>query len=216
MKQAKEPFQFVAASYLIRIRQERAHTLAELASCLKNVSDASIFYHTYQSIEEHNYTSYSSDFAQWAVAACNAYALAEQMAAIDVGEFVTIDDMRKELIGAVEAYIAEKPQFRDLLAYEPFYFCEEVEFTLPLDMRANNLAELSNGISRLSLQSLHHHFISSRLRLHLKSNDFSNWIQKDLGMPELASRMNRLDFHTNTLDGLRDEIVSTLEPWTRQ
>ncbi len=216
MKEAKEPFQFVAASYLVRIRQERAHTLAELASCLKGVSDASIFYHTFQSIEEHNYTTYSSDFAQWALAACNAYALAEQLAAIDVGEFVAIDGLRKELIRAVEDYIAEKPHSRDLLAYEPFYFCEEVQFTLPLDARANTLAELSDGISRLSFQSLHHHFINSRLRLHLKSNDFSNWIQKDLEMPELASRLNRLDFHTNTLDGLRDDIVSTLEPWTRQ
>ena len=216
MMTAKEPFQFMAASYLIRIRQERAHTLAELAACLRSVSDASIFYHTFQSLEEHHYTSYSSEFAQWAVAACNAYPLAERMAALDVGEFVSIDDLRKELIQAVEEYIAQQPQFRDLLAYEPFYFCEEVEFTLPLEMRASNLAELSDGISRLSLQSLHHHFINSRLRLHLKTNDFSNWIQKNYDMPVLAMRLNRLDFHTNTLDGLRDELISTIEPWTHQ
>jgi Family of unknown function (DUF5752) len=216
MMQAREPFQFVAASYLIRIRDERAHTLGELASCLKKVSDASIFYHTFQSIEEHHYTTYSSEFAQWAVAACNAYALAERMAALDVGEFVSIDDLRTELVHAVEEYVTERPQFRDLLAYEPFYFCEEVVFTLPLEMRANNLGELSDGISKLSLQSLHHHFINSRLRLHLKTNDFSNWIQNNFDMPQLSTRLNRLDFHTNTLDGLRNEIISTIEPWNRQ
>jgi hypothetical protein len=216
MIQAKEPFQFMAASYLIRIRQERAHTLGEMAACLKEVSDASIFYHTFQSLEEHHYTSYSSDFAEWATAACNAYELAERMAALDAGEFVTIDDLRRDLVKAIEECVKQRPQFRDLLAYEPFYFCEEVEFTLPLDMHAKNLAELSDGISKLSLQSLHHHFINSRLRLHLKTNDFSNWIRKDLDMPQLAVRLNQLDFHTNTLDGLRDELVSTIEPWTRQ
>jgi len=213
MTKAKAPFQFIAASYLVEIRQDRAHTLAELASCLKSVSDASIFYHTYQSLEEHHYTPFSNEFAQWVLAACNAYSLAERLAAIDVGEFVAIDELRRELIRAIEESLAERPQFRDLVAFEPFYFCEAVEFTLPLDMRATTLAELDDGINKLSLQSLHHHFINSRLRLHLKSNDFSNWIEHNLNMPELAARVNRIDFHTNTLDGLREELHTTIEPW---
>ncbi len=213
MRKAKTPFKFIAASYLIRIGRERAHTLAELAACLREVSDASIFYHTFQSLEEYHYTAFSSDFAQWAMAACNQTTLAERLAAIDVGEFLSIDGLRDALVRAVEEHNAQHPDWQNNIAFEPFYFCEEVDFTLPLEMRARTLAELANGIEKLSLQSLHHHFISSRLRLHLKTNDFSYWIENQLDLPELAQRLNRLDFHTNTLDGLREELVTAIRRW---
>jgi hypothetical protein len=216
MRRAKTPFQFIAASYLIRIGRARAHTLAELASCLKEVSDASIFYHTFQSLEEHHYTAFSSEFAQWVMAACNQTALAERLAAIDAGEFVSIDGLRDALVRAVEEHITQHPEGQNNVAFEPFYFREEVEFTLPLEMRAMTLAELADGIGKLSLQSLHHHFISSRLRLQLKTNDFSYWIENELHLPELARKLNRLDFHTNTLDGLRDEVVTTIRQWSNQ
>jgi len=70
MKQAKHPFEFVAATYLTQICSERAWTLAELAQNLTKVSDACIFNHTFQSLESHHYPSFSNDFAQWVIAAC--------------------------------------------------------------------------------------------------------------------------------------------------
>jgi hypothetical protein len=213
MRQAKNPFQFIAASYLIKIGRERAHTLAELATCLKEVPDGSIFYHTFQSLEEHHYTAFSSEFAQWVMAACNQTALAERLAAIDVADFVSIDGLRTALVTAIEEHNARHPNWQNNVAFEPFYFCEGVEFTLPLGMRATTLTELADGICKLSLQSLHHHFISSRLRLHLKTNDFSHWIENELDLPELAATLNRLDFHTSTLDGLRDDIETTIRGW---
>ena len=216
MMRSQEPFQFVAASYLVRICPERANNLAELAAELKTVSDNSIFYHTFQSLEEHHYTPFSSEFAQWVVASCNQYSLAEQMAALDVGRFVSIDELRHELVTVIEDYIAQFPQAREARGFEPFYFCEEIEFTLPLDMRATTLAELADGIRNLSPQSLHHHFINSRLRLRLQTNDFSHWIDRNFELTELAFRLNQVDFHTNTLDSLRDELVATIEPWVNQ
>ena len=92
MKQAKRPFEFVAASYLIRIRPERAWTLAELAQHLQAVSDASIFYHTFQSLESHHYTTFSNDFAQWSLAACNETILAEELSAIDLRDIATVEE----------------------------------------------------------------------------------------------------------------------------
>ncbi|HEV2306253.1 MAG TPA: DUF5752 family protein [Candidatus Acidoferrales bacterium] len=41
-------------------------------------------------------TSYSSDFAQWTMAACNENELAEQLGAIDVRAFVDLEDLRSE------------------------------------------------------------------------------------------------------------------------
>ena len=215
MKQAKRPFEFVAASYLVRIRPERSWTLAELARYLQAVSDASIFYHTFQSLESHHYVAFSNDFAQWSMAACNENALAEELAAIDLRDFVSVEDLRAALIRCVESYLQKNPQSADRPAFEPFYFCEAVEVILPLESKAWNLAELAEGIERMSLHTLHCHFINARLRPRLKANDFSYWIDDSPGIPELAEKLNGIDFYTNTLEGVRGEILRVLAPWIR-
>ncbi len=213
MRQASQPFQFVAASYLIRIRRERAATLGEMARHLRDCSDESIFYHTFQSLETHHYSTFSSDFAQWILAALNEQQLAEQLATVDLRAVVSIADLREKLAGFVEEYIAANPAAVERKGFEPFHFCEAVEVTVPLDARAHTLPELAEGICRQSLHTLHYHFITSRLRLQLETNDFSYWVEHSLGLPELAAEMNRIDVYTNTLEGVRDELVRLLGQW---
>jgi hypothetical protein len=213
MKQAKRPFEFVAASYLTRICAERAWTLAELAQGLTKVSESSIFYHTFQSLESHHYTIFSNDFAQWVLAACNEAVLAEELAAIDLRDFLSVEELRKVLIATVEAYLKTNPHVADRPAFEPFHFCEAVEVVVPLEARAFTIGELSEGIKQLSLHTLHYHFINSRLRLQLRTNDFSHWIEDCLEIPALAERLNRIDFYMNTLEGVRKEVLQVLAPW---
>lgn len=210
MTPAAEPFQFVAASYLIRIRTERAHTLGQMARHLRATSDESIFYHTFQSLETHHYSTFSSDFAQWVQAACNEHELAEQMATVDLRSIVSLGDLRERLASFVEQHLAAHPASAERKGFEPFHFCEAVEMTVPLDDRAATLEELIAGIRRQSLHTLHYHFITSRLRLKLQTNDFSHWVQHSLGLPELAERLNGIDIYTNTLEGVREEVLETL------
>jgi hypothetical protein len=213
MNQADIPFQFVAASYLIRIRRERATTLGEMAAFLRTCSDASLFYHTFQSLETHHYTAFSSDFAQWIQAACNEAALAERLASIDLRSFVTMPELREALAGPVEEHLQQNAAAALRPAFEPFHFCEAVEVTAPVETRAHTLAELAAGIRNLGLHTLHYHLITSRLRLKLVTNDFSFWIEHSLGLPELAEKLNGLDIYTNTLEGLRQESIQLLEGW---
>ena len=213
MKRAKEPFQFVTASYLIRICPERAGTLGELAANLRTCSDASIFHHTFQSLERQHYTFFSNDFAQWAEAACNAAALAERLAAIDLRDCTSIASLRESLVNSVGSYLQANSPAATRRAFEPFYFGEAVEFTVPRDERASTLQELEEGIARISLQTLHHHFINSRLRLHLRTNDFSHWIETSLEFPALARQINSIDIYVNTLEGLRQQILEAIHPW---
>lgn len=216
MREAKEPFQFVTASYLIRICQERALTLGELGQNLHSCSDASIFHHTFQSLERQHYTSFSNDFAQWVLAGCNEASLAERLAAVDVRDCTSLRSLRDSLTESVDSYLQTNPSSASRPAFEPFYFCEALEFTVPRDEQAVTLLELEEGIRRISLHTVHHHFINSRLRLHLQTNDFSHWIQNGLGLPELAQRVNRIDIYMNTLDGLREQLVQTIHPWINQ
>lgn len=211
MKRSEHPFEFVAASYLVRIRTERARTLGEMARHLRVCSDESIFYHTFQSLETHHYSVFSSDFAQWILAACNEAVLAERLAAVDLRGVVSLGELRATLVGILEEHLEANPRARERDAFEPFHFCEAVEITVPLEGRAFTLQDLAEGIRRQSLQTLHYHLITSRLRLKLKTNDFSHWIDTGLGMPELAARLNDLDIYTNTLVGLREEAAGMLE-----
>jgi len=205
-----EPFQFVAASYLIRIRGERAITLQELARHLRATSDESIFYHTFQSLETHHYSTFSSDFAQWVQASCNEQELAERMATVDLRGIVSISDLREMLAGFVEEHLAANPAAAERKGFEPFHFCEAVEMTVPLDAWASTREELAEGIRRQSLHTLHYHFITSRLRLKLETNDFSFWVEHSLNLPDMAEQLNSIDIYTNTLEGVREEVLATL------
>ncbi len=209
-RRARAPFEFVTASYLIRIRPERARTLGELARHLRSCSEASIFYHTFQSLESHHYSAFSSDFAQWVMAACNEAELAERLGSIDLREVVSLSALRAMLVGAVESHLGANPAAADRPGFEPFHFCEALEMAVPIGERAWTLGELAAGIRRMSRHTLHHHFINSRLRLHLVTNDFSFWIEHNLDAPELARRIDHIDFYSTTLDGVRQEILRLL------
>ena len=211
MKRSEKPFEFVAASYLIRIRRERAANLGEMARYLRSCSDECIFYHTFQSLEAHHYSVFSSDFAQWILAACNEAALAERMATVDLRGVISLEELRDTLAGFVEEHIRQNPGVGERRAFEPFHFCEAIEVALPLEARAYTLSELAEGIRRQSLHTLHYHLITSRLRLKLQTNDFSNWIEHNLGDANIARRLNDLDIYTSTLAGLREEAAELLE-----
>ena len=209
-----DPFQFVAASYLVEIRHERARNLYELLLHLRTAPEASVFFHTFQSIEAHHYTSFSNDFAQWALSECNDIRLAERLGAVDLTSFPTIAEVRDALTALIEEHVENDPYAGARPATEPFHFCTMETVTAPLDLTATTVAELAAGIRSISHQTLHHHFISSRLRPRLMVNDFSVWLQQGMGLPELAEEINRIDFFTNTLEGVRQEILRDLEPYT--
>jgi hypothetical protein len=212
---AKEPFQFYVASYLVKICQERAGNLRELVECIRKVSENSISYHAIQSLESHHYTSFSSDFSQWILHACNEEILAERLGVIDVRDFGSIAELRESLVRIIEQHLEEFPAAASRAAFETFYFCELQETAEPLGGQATDLKELANGIAHLSLQTLHYHLISSYMRPPLKTNDFSAWIERQYERPELANALNRIDFYTNTLEGVRGEILKILRPWSQ-
>lgn len=216
MKEAQQPFQFANAFHLVIVGLETARTLRELEKQLRVVSQLCVFCHTFHSLATHHYTSYSNDFAQWAMAACNENELAEQLGAIDVRQFVDLENLRSALTHSVQSYLSIHPAAGDRAAFEPFYFSETREVVLPLDLQARNLQQMTDGLRRISLHSLHYHFVNSRLRLHLRTNDFSHWIENELGFPDLASQINRVDFYTNTLPEVRDEIIDCISPWVGQ
>ena len=213
MNTAGIPFEFFTVAHLTRIGNQSALTLAELLTGLQECTDASIFHHTFQTLGSHHFLTegFSNDFAQWALADANRDTIAEQLAALDVRDYVSIASLREDLCRVVRDYCAEHPEFANQSALEPFFFCESVEVTLPFGRTAATLDEFRDGIAHLSHASFYFHFISSRLRLQLRTNDFSHWLEDGLGLKELGERVNRIDIYTNTVDGARAKLIRLID-----
>jgi uncharacterized protein DUF5752 len=210
---AETPFDFFAVSYLTRIGNQSAETIAELLEGLRQCSDASIFHHTFQTLGAHHFLTenFSNDFAQWAMADANRNDLGELLASLDVRDYVSIAALREDLCRMVADFCSARPEFANQGALDRFYFCESVGVTVPLGLQAKTLDEFRQGIERLSHDGFYFHFISSRLRLKLQTNDFSHWLADGLGLVTLAESVNRIDIYTNTLEGTRARMLRLID-----
>lgn len=213
MKDAQNPFQFFTASYLTQVSDLRVTNLLGLRDGLKDSTDASIFYHTFQSLGQHHFLTegFSNDFAQWVLAACNSPELAEALASLDIRDYLSLEGLRRDFQRIVGEFCEANPAQAAQKAFEPFYFCESIQVTIPLGVEARTLMEFRQGLEGLSYASFHFHFLASRLRLHLRTNDFSHWFESGLGLSDLARRVNQIDFYTHTLESARGSLLRLLD-----
>jgi hypothetical protein len=210
---ARAPFYFNSAAHLLRILRQQANNLTEFLEGLRLVPDDSIFQHTFQTLQDHHFIreGFSNDFAHWAFAACNEVGLAERLAGVDVRAFTSIRVLRETLIDIVEKYLEANPRSRERQALEKFYFCASDTIVVPTPFVARNLQEFVDCLHQVSIYSIHYHFIEARLRLKLGSNDFTQWLEEELDLGQLADRLNRIDIYTSTLHDVRRSLIHILE-----
>jgi len=208
-----KPFYFNTSGHLLRITTQKANTLAEFLAALRVCPDDSIFQHTFRTLEEHHFIreGYSNDFAHWALAACNEPGLAEQLAGVDVREFTSLGELRERFIQIVEKHLQLNPSDGPRTAEETFYFCAADIVVMPTNFVAETMQDFAKGLREVSVHSIHHHFIEARLRLHLMSNDFSQWLHEDVGLTDTARALNRIDIYTATLEDVRGQMIRILE-----
>ena len=214
MRTAKDSFRFMAPAALTRITGRRAGTLAELLDGIRQCSDASIFNHTFQTLDQHHFLSeFSNDFAEWALDACNSPRLGERLASVDIRQYEALADVRAQLVEALDTHLRENPAAASRPAFEPFHFCEALTVAVPTRWEAWTLAEFCDALAQVSVHTVHYHFVAARLREPLTVNDFSFWIEDGLGLAELGDRIDRIDIYTHTLDGVRQRILEEAAPW---
>ena len=211
--QARAPFEFKSAAHLLFIERERASNIAELLKALLACPEESIFQHTFRTLEEHHFIKegFSNDFAHWAYTELGEVGLGERLASLDVREFTSLAALRERLVQVVQEFGEQNPRARERTATTPFYFCSSKTIILATQRNAANLAEFIEGLKQVSLHSVHYHFIEARLRRRLESNDFSIWLQKELGLEREAALLNQVDIYTSTLEGVRRKITQILQ-----
>jgi Family of unknown function (DUF5752) len=209
---ASRAFNFFTASNLVQLSGQEAGNVLELQKGIEKCGDSCVFYHTFQSLGRHHFLveGFSNDFAQWALASCNQPGLAERLASLDIRDYVSLAELRADLARVLDEFCRANPRLAVQPAFERFHFCEAIEEGVSLGS-AWSLEEFRDGLKDLPHASLEFHFLTSRLRLHLRSNDFSQWFSEVLGLEALARNVDRIDIYTNTLDGIRERIAGFVE-----
>jgi Family of unknown function (DUF5752) len=204
-----KPFYFNTSEHLLRIGRQKAANLPELLTCVRSCPEDSIFQHTFRTLQEHHFIrqGFSNDFAHWSLSACNEPVLAEQLASVDVREFTAIGGLRDRMAQIIEEFLREHPRAASHAAKELFYFCASDIEVLPTPFVADSVPAFLDGLRQIGVHSIHHHFIEARLRLHQMSNDFSQWLEEEVGLRETAEAVERIDIYTNTMEGVRQEIA---------
>jgi hypothetical protein len=210
---AVKPFYFNTSAHLLQITRQKASTLSEFLEALRECPESSIFQHSFRTLQEHHFIreGFSNDFAHWALSACNEPSLAEGLASVDVREFTSVAELRARFLQIVADFLQRIPAAGPRLARETFYFCASDIVVIPTSFVARSLSEFAEGLRRVTLHCIHHHFIEARLRLKLMSNDFSQWLYEDLGLTEAARQLNRIDIYTVTLENVREQIIRIVE-----
>jgi hypothetical protein len=218
LRKPSKPFYFNTSEHLLRIERQKAATLSDLLQALRTCPDDSIFQHTFRTLQEHHFIrqGFSNDFAHWSLSACNEPVLAEQLASVDVREFTAIDGLRGRMVEIVDDFLESHPRAGSRPGHEPFYFCASDIVVLPTTFVSNSLAAFLDGVNQVSVHSIHHHFIEARLRLHCMSNDFSHWLEEEVGLRAAADSIERIDIYTSTMEGVRRQIAGIVEQVLKQ
>jgi hypothetical protein len=205
-------FEFASAVELVEITGRQARNLHQLAALLRWAEPAAIFHHTYQTLREHHFLleRYPNDFADWVHTACGEAALAEQLAGIDLRAHGSLRSLQAALVAIIDGYLDANPAARTRPARDAFDLCSAISVVTPTGDRATTLAEFRAVLDRCSTATLHHHFVTARLRLDLASNDFSAWLRSEHDRGDLADRLDRIDVVMQTLDGVRADILTVL------
>ncbi|MEW6041582.1 MAG: DUF5752 family protein, partial [Elusimicrobiota bacterium] len=142
---AREPFRFFTRLQLTELTGLKAHNLSELLALIKEVSGSCIYHHTHGFLQQHHYLTPEppNDFAYWASEILREESLGEKLASIDTMQFLTIRDLRNNIIEIIESHIKNEHLSKNKFADkgEEFHFMKSVSFIAPTGYVANDLNE---------------------------------------------------------------------------
>lgn len=215
MQNAKEPFRFYTRLHLSELTGLRAYNLAQLMEFIREVPGACIYHHTHRFLQQHQYLNPEppNDFAYWVTEALGEDELGEILASIDTVRFMSIRQLREEIVRAIEKYFKDNPEAgkRTARGDEGFHFIKSISFVFPSNYIAHDLIEFTDILRKVTMDSIYFHVFEARLRLQKKTNDFSQWLQESCGEKDTADKISRLDPYTFTLEDLRKTIIKIIE-----
>lgn len=212
LKRAEQPFRFYTQVSLPFMTGIKASSLRHFADNLKVVPESVLYQHTHRFLQQHQYLTPEppNDFAFWITQQLQLDRLGEQVAAIDTIRFNSLNGLRDALLKLIEGHLREYGD-KSAPPGREFPFMRSVRFSLPTNREAWDLNDFAEALTHVTISSLYFHIFEARLREPLGNNDFSLWLENQLGEIELSKQISRLDPYTQTMEGLRQRILSAVK-----
>jgi hypothetical protein len=206
-------FQFSSSAYLEKLTGSKANNLKELLALIQGCPESAIFNHTFSALRKMRAVRvpYSSDFAIWIAESLNENALAEKLMVIDLVDYKTIESLRARIVSILKEYKGQHPKSFKKTSDEPFFLCDVTRVVYLTDKFAYNLRTFRDLLDTISVDSLYYHFIETRLQNPNQKDDFSSWIDRGLGLGDLAQSIQNIDISIYTLDELREKILQLID-----
>lgn len=206
-----EAFEFKQCITLLKATGKKAASLRELRDHIAASGPGPIAHHTYQYFLKGHIQEFTNDFAHWAGKSLEEGALAEQLSNIDPYACRDIEELRGEILAAIDDHLEHFPEPRKAVPGDEFFFNETVTIIFPAGVRARNLAEFLMAIKYVDVSSIFYHFYDSRLRLGGGKDDFSAWFETALGKSALTRTLRSIDPFMHNLEGIRERIAEAVE-----
>lgn len=208
-RSAEEPFLFIGCSELQEILGNEADDEKRLVELIEEVPLDSIYYHTHSFFLRHHYIpgAYANDFAQWVATQVRDLVLGERLAVLDPFDFKNLEALREELISIIDDHLSRTSVVPRVIFGKPFYFKQSRIIEVPTGLRARTLQDFRSALSDVEISAIYYHMFEARIRLPREESDFSLWIRKYLGLPELSERIRVLNPYVGSLERLRSSLL---------
>jgi trehalose synthase-fused probable maltokinase len=207
------PFTFMACMELREFVGVRAENERQLAQLLDEVPLDSIYYHTHGFLLRHRLVAgpYPNDFATWVDVQVRDRVLGERLAMIDPADFTTLQALREELVSVVDEHLRRLGIVPQVVSGEPFDFIQSRIVEIPTGIEVRTIEELREALLEVDQSALYFHLVEARLRLGRGRNDFAAWLERGLGLSELAARIQAVNPYAGSLEQARARLIALLD-----
>jgi hypothetical protein len=210
----RSPFMLKDCALITLATGVRAQTLKEFRDGLQRVPVVSIYHHLWGRLlrPQFDEPEYNNDFSSWAYRGLHDKLLAERLSMVIPTDFNNLEDVRQELLEAVEQRLDESELIFWASADEQFHFLQGQIVIFDTGRRLEDPADLLRLLPELSTGSIFYHFIDARQRTASRCDDFSAWVQT-FGPPgeELAERLCGIDPYFSSLKEIRHLVQNLFQ-----
>ena len=207
---ARTPFHFLGCWELREMLGRRAYDERELLEHLEEVPLDSLYFHTHSCFLRDRTLpgAYPNDFATWAAIQVRDRVLGEKLGIVDPQDFADLESLRTEVVSLIDDHLSEVRSVPRIMYGEPFYFMQSRILEIPTGVKVRTLAEFCDALGAVDAAVVYLHVIEARGRKGRRRNDFAAWLDEQLGMPELAASVTRLNPFPFGLEELRRRLIA--------
>ncbi len=188
----------------------RAFDERELLEHLEEVPVDSIYFHTHSCVlrERTPAGGYPNDFATWAAVQVRDRVLGEKLGIIDPQDVPDLETLRTEVVSLIDDHLSHLGSVPRVILGEPFYFMQSRVLEIPTGVKVRTLTEFRRALGEVDAAVIYMHVVEARGRRGRRRNDFAVWIEEQLGLPELAAAVARLNPVPFGLEALRRRLMA--------